>query len=317
MKKLFSLDQTISLAHKTVRCLGLAAVVSLAGCSAPEMLVRFPAHIKGADIAEYDFGLHHPSVHTYDPLDLATLVKAQQRPEKVDSFLVVIDVQGLQDRTHKGVNSNTYAREVLRRLDRTMPAHSGHRQIYTTATLGNTSETTQFPNKAITLGGGRLPQALEELADHSVKHAGRVAVLLLTDWDRIDKAAEEAVMRLRQRHQSETGLKVTNSDALKWDGKRESGICIYAIGIGNRHSRERLINPEACGAYWAADAVMQPAEMASLVLEILYDRPKDDDGDGIPNYLDQCAMTPYGRTVTSQGCPRFPGKSESKPEFAK
>lgn len=297
---------------------GLAAAIFLSGCSAPELLVRFPSHPGGADIAEYSLELHQPSVHTYAPYDLTSLVKIQERPAKVGALLVVLDTDGLKGRTHKEIDANVYGREVIRRLELTIPTADNNIHHFTTSDISiSPDQNIRFTKQPLPLGGRRLSQALDQLGEISVQKSGRVAVLVVTHWDRIDQAAEESVMRMRQKHISSNGMEITDNVTQIWSGKQESGICFYAVGVGNMHSSHRLIAPDACGAFWAADAVMQPAEMASMILEILYDRPKDDDGDGVPNYLDQCPMTPAGRTVTSQGCLRFPGINESESRVVK
>jgi hypothetical protein len=309
-----------ALIRTTLRAVAVAGAVGLAGCSAPEMLVSFPSHPKGAEVAEYSFDLHQPSVHTFNPYDLGALVESQQRASKVDTLLVVLDTQGLKGRMHQGIDAAVYGQEVLRRFHRTLPSPSWRGQLFVTeASVTGTSAGSSAKSiaPAGTLKGADLAQSLHQLSELSVQQPGRVAVLVVTAWDRIDPAVEEAVMRMRQKHASASGLQVQRGESTPWVGKKTPGMCFYAVGVGNRHSRERLYSPDTCGGFWAADAVMQPAEMAAMGLEVLYDKAKDDDGDGIPNYLDQCAMTPAGRTVTSQGCLRFPGPEDRQPEGVK
>jgi hypothetical protein len=303
----------------------------LSGCSAPEMLVRLATHPRGATINEYDFRLHQPPVHTFDQVDVAAMVKSEQRSPKVDNLLVVLDTEGLKGRTYRGIPADQYGREVLRRFHRTLPDAHWRGDLFVTQAAGKgTALNPDQPYAALQrelemdkgvsmsgLSGTSLGTALDQLADESVRRSGRVAVVVITGWDRIDQAAENAVMRLRQRHESAKGLKVAGAASAPWEGKAQPGVCFYAVGVGNAHSRERLYTPESCGSFWAGDALMQPAEMAGMVLDVLYGLPVDDDGDGVPNYLDHCSQTPPGRTVTSQGCLRFPSPDDRQGERQK
>lgn len=307
--------------------LGLLALW-LAGCSMPEMLVRQGALPSGATIKAYDHALHQPLVHAFDRMDVAALVAHEQRQPKVDTLLVLFDLAGLQGRYYRNIETDVYAREVIRRLHQTMPEDiaikgdlfvtekqikkpsvSDIAQRYSPAYFE-----TALNNRVglVLLNGTSLATAIDQLTADSIRRPGRLAIVLITAWDRIDAEAENAVIRLRQRHESIKGLNVTGMEGNMWSGRQQPGHCLYAIGVGNMHSRERIYTPETCGSFWAVDAVMQPSEMAAFVLDVLYAPPTDSDGDGVPNYLDLCEKTPTGRIVTSQGCLRFPPADESE-----
>lgn len=305
----------------------LCALGFLAGCSAPEMLVRQAALPGGAVVDEYDFSVHRPSVHAFDRIDLSTLVAREQRPLKVDSLLVVLDLEGLRGKRYRNIPAEVYGREIVRRWHQTLPADaqlSGDLWVTGQASHPKNARTEgprRYDVKRLeadldqgmgvhTLEGLSLARAIDGLAAESVQHPGRLAIVLVTSWERMDIAAENAVVRLRQRHEAAQGMNVSGLAGRSWSGRPQPGQCLYAIGVGNTHSRERLYTPESCGSFAAGDAVMQPSEMASLVLGVLYGPPLDSDGDGVPNHLDLCAQTPPGRMVTSQGCLRFPSVAE-------
>ena len=298
-----------------------------AGCSSPEMLVRQATLPGGAVVHEYDFSLHMPLVHAFDRVDVSAVVASEQRPLKIDTLLVVLDLEGLKGKRYRNIPADVYGREILRRWHQTMPADAkllGDVWVTTTATSPSNvlSEVPRHYDAkrfeaalnqgggAHTLDGTSLAQAIDQLAVESVQRAGRLAIVLVTSWERIDAAAENAVIRLRQRHEAAQGMSVSGLVGRSWSGRSQPGQCLYAVGVGNMHSRERLYTPESCGSYVAGDAVMQPSEMASFVMHVLYGPPQDSDGDGVPNHLDLCGQTPPGRMVTSQGCLRFPSVAE-------
>jgi hypothetical protein len=293
----------------------------------PEMLVRQPAIPSGATIKAYDYSLHQPSVRAFDRMDVAAVVAHEQRQPKIDTLLVLFDVAGLQGRNYRNIEAAVYAREIIRRMHQTIPENIQiNGEVFLTAKQAESAVAPDISRRynpayfetalnngvgLIALEGSSLASAIDQLAIDSVRRPGRLAIVLVTSWERIDTSAENAVIRLRQRHESIKGLNVTGMDEGRWSGRLQPGHCLYAIGVGNVHSRERLYTPETCGSYWAVDAVMQPSEMASFVLDVLYAPPSDSDGDGVPNYLDMCEKTLLGRIVTSQGCPRFPAVAES------
>lgn len=298
-------------------------VLSLAACSMPEMLVRQPSLPTGAVIQEYEFSLHQPSTHAFDRIDLASMIAYQERPRQIDTLLLVFDAEGLKNRAYRGIAADVYGRELIRRFHQTLPIENGF--------LGETLQTVGIKASSIrsvansrkydisfnesaldrnvglaTLNGISLAKAIDELSEYSLQRQGRQAVVLVTSWDRIDQSTENAVIRLRQRHESSKGIAVEDRMGSSWAGRLQPGFCFHAVGIGNSHSRERFYTPESCGSYWAGDAIMQPSEMAEFILSVLYGPPQDSDNDGIPNYLDLCPETPPGRMVTSRGCLRFP-----------
>lgn len=307
--------------------LGAVLLMATAGCSMPEMLVKQDALPTGAVIPTYDFSLHQPNVHAFNRIDVSAVVAYEQRPHKIDTLLVVFDSAGLKGQRYRQIDAEVYGREIIRRMHLTIPPEA---KIYggvfvTESNAGPLKTPGDFTqhynavyfesalNNRVGLGqleGKTLAAAIDQLASYSVRRNGRLGIVLITSWERMDAAAENAVIRLRQRHESVKGLNVMGMEGSAWDGRLQPGHCLYAIGIGNIHSRSRIYTPESCGSSWAGDALMQPSKMASFVIDALYGPPVDSDGDGVPNYLDLCEQTPPGRMVTSQGCLRFPSATE-------
>jgi hypothetical protein len=151
-----------------------------------------------------------------------------------------------------------------------------------------------------------LALALDQLSELISQIEGSSAVILVTSWSQIDRTVERAVMRMRQRSTFVDGLQIMDSgpESKTWQG-RQSGVCLYTLGVSNQLSRTRLETVDSCGYSVAANKVAQPRDMAHFVQTVLYKGPADSDGDGIFDYLDRCPNTSAKRIVDYSGCLRF------------
>lgn len=308
--------------HKMMSLIVVLLLSCLSACSTPEGVLRFSSLNQGPFRVEYDWALHQTSVHAFDPINIESVVSLEQRAPKLESLFVVLDAAALKGKHYRNIPADVYGREVLRRFHRTLPVGHWNGGLFVTtldkASSGNVAtnfrrydpknfEASLEEGLAMSpLEGRSLGDALDQLAEVSRNSQGRIGVFVITSWERIDEVAENSMARFHQRHESKEGMHVNSAGGIPWASRGQSGVCLYGIGVGNRHSREKLSMPESCAAFWAADAVMQPSEMAAFALSALYGNPADDDSDGIPNYLDKCPDTPRDRIVTSQGCLRFP-----------
>ncbi len=82
-------------------------------------------------------------------------------------------------------------------------------------------------------------------------------------------------------------------------------ITLYAVQIGNsakgRQLLEQVVAAGGKGYVKSDFDLVSSAAMGAFVVDVfLY---PDDDGDGVPNYLDKCPDTPEGVKVDNNGCP--------------
>ena len=293
----------------------------LQACTSTEHLVEAEFHGYNAIIDPYDISLHKRSIHIFDPVDLQPKLIEQQLQQKIDHLFVLIDNSQSMNEEYRGISKTLYAEEILRRFNKTLPPVKLNGEVmlfsegwslfidnltlpspqYDRAIVANHLNTNQHfkPSK-----GATLAESLDHLTEHMGRLPGRSAVVLITEWQRIDKSVIEAVSRMRQRTKYSVGISVADNVST-WNGKNGDGACLYTIGVGNEMSRARFDSVDECGFSVAADRVAQPRDMAHFVERILFSGPKDSDNDGIFDYKDVCPNTPKNIIVDFYGCRRF------------
>ncbi len=293
----------------------------LQACASTEHLVDAEYLGDNATIAPYDTSLHKRPIHIFDPVDLQPKILQQQLMQKVDHLFVLIDNSDTMEEEYRDISKRRYAEEILRRLNKTLPPIALTGEVlqfsegwalmmdsltapspaYNRAAVASTLNQRQHFKPA---KGATLAEALDHLTEHLGKLPGRSAVVVITEWQRVDKSVVKAVARMRQRTKFAKGISVADNVSA-WDGKAGDGACLYTIGVGNELSRARFDNVDVCGFSVAADRVAQPRDMAHFVERILFSGPKDSDGDGIYDYKDVCPNTQQDVIIDFRGCRRF------------
>jgi OOP family OmpA-OmpF porin len=303
-------------------------LISLTGCSSSEMLIKVPTSSDSATIAPYDISTHKRSIHLFNPVRLEQKITQQKLMPRVRNLFVLIDDSSYMNQDYRGLSRRDHARETLRRFNHTLPAIGLNGHVYVLAgnrwfTNSADMETIELPEYDAdqierdldegrydrSVGTGSLATAIDDLTGHIISADGASALVLITSWESIDSAAEDAVARLRQRSQHGAGFTVTNTTNA-WQGKKSTDVCVYTIGIGNTFSRTRFDRADACGFSVASDKIAQPRDMSHFIERILFFGPSDTDGDGIYDYLDKCPDTKAGRLVRFDGCYRFGAMNE-------
>lgn len=96
------------------------------------------------------------------------------------------------------------------------------------------------------------------------------------------------------------------------DMKRQFGndLCIYTVLMGNdpagKSVMEGIAKAGECGFATDADTLLANNGMSDFVTQALLEKgagPRDSDGDGVYDHLDQCPNTPRGIKVDKVGCP--------------
>jgi len=301
----------------------------LSACTSTEILLEQEQLDTGAHIAPYDIGTHKRSIHTFDPVNLSLKMNEYQLEQKIDHLFILLDETNM-DEEYRGIPTQLYAREILRRLNKSLPEVYlvGKVLVFSEGfgvtvikslfedenkTLSynrlDTSVAINFNGQFDNIKGGSLAEALDHLNETVTSIPGRSAIVLISRWENIDGAVSESVQRLKQRSKFERGLSITNGNSSLWSGKSGNGTCLYTIGIGNEFSRTQFDRYLACGTSHAADKIAQPRDMAHFVERILFSGPKDSDKDGIFDYQDKCPNTPQNRIVNFDGCIAFTSKT--------
>jgi OOP family OmpA-OmpF porin len=145
-------------------------------------------------------------------------------------------------------------------------------------------------------GATPLGRAIEAAGEDLRAAQGDIAVIVLSDGKETDRRAFKAAEEMKEKF-----------------GDR---LCIYTVLFGDdpagRKLMEQIASLGECSYFVTADAIYSSGDMASLVEKaFLQPAPigarleRDEDGDGVPDGLDQCPNTPQGATVNSVGCWAF------------
>jgi len=288
----------------------------LSACSSMEPLVSVPESESQARLEGYDLSLHQRSIHRFDPVRIAEKVNAQSLEARVANLVVLVDGD-LADTEIRGVPTEIYTREIIRRFLKTVPDNAFDILLASVGTSDGKSAGPTWSRKTETglsqlaaaeplpaLNQSSLAGALEALSAALDQHAGASAIVVFTEWNNIDRTVVDAISRLQQYSQGEAGEKIM-AEVEPWSmPSLNAPSCVHLIGLSNYLSRTPA-NMVNCGLSKAADAISQPADMAFFVEQILYKGPRDSDNDGVFDYLDKCPNTSEGRIVDFSGCTKF------------
>ena len=235
--------------------------------------------------------------------------KGQYTP-KVDNFLVLLDRSQTMQASHKGQAKYDIAKEVVRRMNHTLPDfnYTGGLRTFakgsccgddqTDLLYGMGSHNTSALDKAlmgITSAGGNTPltTALNAASADMASTKGPIALIVVSDGEDQDDSPVKAAQALKQAF-----------------GDR---LCITTVQVGDDAAGASVLNRIAaagqCGQSFNADAIMSPAGMADFVERVFLGKvaPKparlDSDGDGVYDDEDNCPNTPKGAPVDKFGCP--------------
>jgi OOP family OmpA-OmpF porin len=243
--------------------------------------------------------------------DLGRDVRSGAVLKKVDNYLIILDTsQSMRDPyKYKGYTKFTYAKELIRRMNDTLP------DLEIQGALRTFGHGTCLPNaKTLSIyrmqdhrkdllndgldkvqcdgGPSPLDDAIDAASDDlSVslerKTAARIAVIILSDGIQMDDSPIESARNMSRRF-----------------GKP---LCIYAIHVGEspvgRKYMERLANVTRCAPAVGADEISTGEKMAQFVESVFLQKATDTDGDGVYDHQDRCPNTPVGVKVDQTGCP--------------
>jgi OOP family OmpA-OmpF porin len=220
---------------------------------------------------------------------------------KVDQFVVIADGSlSMADRTH-GQRKLGISEDLLVSLNHTIPSfgyESGLRtfgrglckskgKTVSIIELGDYIESTYGDGVAryqCANGKSPLNLALDATGVDMGNHSAPSAVVIVSDG-----------LHMGQKE-------VAAAEALK--STFGENITIYAIQIGDWKKGRALLEQVASaggGYVKSASELTSAAAMAGFVVDVFL--WPDDDGDGVPDYLDKCPGTPKGVAVDATGCP--------------
>jgi len=261
----------------------------------------------------------------FKAIDLNPRIVSGDYVQKVDQFLVILDVSG----SARGKKYQT-ARGLVKNLNLTIPnlrlksgirvfgGEEGDQLVY-----GMVDHTRSGFEAAIPVSGGFGQSPLGEsiaAAGMDLKQAsGNMALIIFSDGRETGKSSIEAAEALKKQY-----------------GDR---LCIYAVILGSSSRGKRVLEEVAksgrCGFVVSPEEIQSPEGMADFVEKIFLakappkpkpavvlpsppaspsapPKPKeapstppprlDSDGDGVLDDVDKCPSTPRGAKVDKEGC---------------
>jgi len=245
------------------------------------------------------------------PLDAGTAKNVGDKyAPKVDNFIVVLDTSLSMD--EGGKNDFLVARDIVSRINKEIPTdlsyNAGLRSIgHNSYQSENKTELlygmTRY-NRAgfhdglakIKYVGGLTPmaEALQEVGNDLKSASGKSALVIVSDGLNIDDAPAAA-------------------EQLK--GQLGNNLCIYTVSIGHENNgagqdmMKQLATIGQCGFATTDTDLADSNSMENFVDSVFITAappvivpPKDSDGDGVMDAVDNCPNTPKGAPVNDVGC---------------
>ncbi|MEJ2190094.1 MAG: OmpA family protein [Acidobacteriota bacterium] len=229
-------------------------------------------------------------------------IDAQRYVRKVDQFVVIADGSlSMADRWHRQ-SKLAVSGEFLVSLNQTIPELGFEGALRTfgrglCSEKGKTLEIVPLADyQTAAFGDGiaayhcangysPLNRALDAVSTDLPNHAVPTAVIIVSDGLNMGKKEIAAAQNLKK----------TFGDS----------VTVYAVQIGDngigRSLLEGVVNEGGIGYVKQATDLASSDAMATFVTDVFLS--PDDDGDGVPNHLDECPDTPHGVTVDARGCP--------------
>jgi len=269
----------------------------------------------------------------FQAVDFNPQVRAGEYEQKMDNFIVILDTSGSMAKSYKGEVKLNTAREIVSRLNATLPDLKLKGELRMFGRISTFSQ--QFTQslwgpgnysksgldgglQKVERGRGESPLnlAINAAAGDLGSFQGRTAAIIITD-------ANKEYMNY--------GAAVNAAKSLK--GQYGGGLCIYTVQIGNDPEARKILDKIAeagqCGFATNADQISSRGGMAAFVEQVFLTKVEkvevveevvvvkipvvkkavvkapvrgDRDGDGVYDDLDQCPNTPKGAKVDERGC---------------
>lgn len=247
----------------------------LIGCAAKKL--NQEASHKHPDIPETKF----------IPIDLNPKLKNCLYVQKIDNFMIILDLSYSMTLSHKGKEKLNFAKEIVRRINLTIPdlkLNSGVRvfgpgwdsdketiliygmQKHIAADLEKALTNLNFPG-----GDSHLGSAIEASCEDLKSAQGNIAVIIIGDGEGMGNPLF-AAEKMKQLF-----------------GKR---VCTYTVLVGDslrgKGLMEELIRISQCGFSISADTIASPSAMADFVTNVFLTEIADSDKDGFGDVCDNC-----------------------------
>ena len=249
-----------------------------------------------------------PQPSSVEPFASPQEIDLNQYKPKVDNVWVILDASLSMSKPMGASDRLTIAKTLIENINQTMPDMDiqlalrtfGHSKAIsaenTVMVYGpepyTESGLTAGLDKVLAAGGNSfMGQAIEAATEDLAATDGDIAVIIISDSERLDgeplKAAEHMQARLGER------------------------LCIYAIQVGGAESESGGVSPlmealseiGACGSATSADGLASESMLTEFVAAAFFTQRRDTDEDGVFDDSDNCPGTPLNVAVDASGCP--------------
>jgi OOP family OmpA-OmpF porin len=250
---------------------------------------------------------------SFTPHDFNPKVKTGYYSPKVDNFVILLDTSYSMREPKKGFWGQSkfdFAKEIARNMNRTIP------DIKLNAGLRIFGQDTGFSNVENT----NLVYGLKRYSEQELENV--IAKITKTGWTSpmftAVNASDKELSALKGKtafillSDGRCGNKKPVKAAKALKKKLGDTLCIYPILIGDHpdgvYIMEKIAKTCGCGFFVKAEDIAAPDSMADFVARVFLKKgkkvkPKDSDGDSVPDSYDKCPNTPKRVIVDEVGCP--------------
>ena len=236
-------------------------------------------------------------------------IKSGELIKKVDNLLVVLDASStMADKTKKGWKNKQrkfpVAKELILCMNTTIP------DIEMNAGLRAFGP--YYSEKGLVYGMTNYTKAGLNSTVYSINSTGRYNPIANSihhaRMDLEETTGKTAVILFSDGKNNAGGSPITEAASMK--DQFGNDLCIYTVLLGNdpkgKATMDGIAKAGECGYATDADTLQAANGMSDFVTQVLLAKgagPRDSDGDGVYDHLDQCPNTPRGIKVDSVGCP--------------
>lgn len=236
---------------------------------------------------------------------------ADQYVPEIDNFVVIMDNSYSMNDNYGSMKKGDIIQKFLAAMNQTLPELGYNAKL---VTFGADNTKVQYgPTRYVTAdfckalsatakpsGNSSKPltEAISSLAKDLESTQGKIAILIVSDGERLTKDPVNAAQELKKQF-----------------GNR---LCIDTVLIGDNpggaKALQQIADAGTCGSAASANDLGTAGALGTFVEGIFLAKkpapklappvalPKDSDGDGVTDDIDQCPRTPKGATVDARGC---------------
>jgi hypothetical protein len=278
--------------HLFILC---AFICALSGCSSMERVINFPLQPAELKIESYNTSTHKINTNIFTPVDIHKKIESQKSGQKIDSINVIIDE--LQPPSH-AIKQN-----ILTQLLSSLPTQAPVIYIWS---IGAKKETyaapyhVQLTHENVLTPHLKFHEKFSDVAEKILEQEKPTAIVLIKDFLSYSTGDQDAIDSLRRK--AHFLIQSSHPPKDKRLVASHENLCVYTIGPANKYPASVIDRADGCGHSITGGQLSHGRNASHFIEKMIYGTPQDTDGDGVPDYLDQCNDTPPATLVDANGC---------------